>query len=184
VQNIFSSTSDILWKGEIFYCLNTELVPSWLSGTLLLFFYAHNHIWLQILFWWNIVRHFCVYFCFWSIVVIGVRSPNFIWVPCVQQYSLAETLQLPPPPIWAHIRGRYWSAKIDNISLWPPDQSNLFMAGPTSGIGNLVNLKIYPNPPHHSATFQPLQTLPHSRAHETSPVWRPGCKYGIQPGCH
>jgi hypothetical protein len=26
----------------------------------------------------------------------------------------------PPPGIWAHIRGRYWSAKIDDISLWPP----------------------------------------------------------------
>ncbi len=26
----------------------------------------------------------------------------------------------PPPRIWAHIGGRYWSAKIDNISLWPP----------------------------------------------------------------
>ncbi len=26
----------------------------------------------------------------------------------------------PLPRIWAHIRGRYWSAKIDNISLWPP----------------------------------------------------------------
>ncbi len=25
----------------------------------------------------------------------------------------------PPPRIWAHIRGRYWSAKIDDISLWP-----------------------------------------------------------------
>jgi hypothetical protein len=25
------------------------------------------------------------------------------------------------PRIWAHIRGRYWSAKIDDISLWPPD---------------------------------------------------------------
>jgi hypothetical protein len=25
-----------------------------------------------------------------------------------------------PPGIWAHIRGRYWSAKIDDISLWPP----------------------------------------------------------------
>jgi hypothetical protein len=33
-------------------------------------------------------------------------------------------LQLPPSPlprIWAHIRGRYWSAKIDDISLKPPD---------------------------------------------------------------
>ncbi len=26
----------------------------------------------------------------------------------------------PSPRIWAHIRGRYWSAKIDDISLWPP----------------------------------------------------------------
>ncbi len=24
------------------------------------------------------------------------------------------------PRIWAHIRGRYWSAKIDGNSLWPP----------------------------------------------------------------
>ncbi len=27
---------------------------------------------------------------------------------------------LPSPRIWAHIRGRYWSVKIDDISLWPP----------------------------------------------------------------
>ncbi len=27
----------------------------------------------------------------------------------------------PPPRFWAHIRGRYWSANIDDISLWPPD---------------------------------------------------------------
>ncbi len=26
----------------------------------------------------------------------------------------------PPPSIWAHIRGRYWSAKIDDISLCDP----------------------------------------------------------------
>ncbi len=26
----------------------------------------------------------------------------------------------PLPHIWAHIRGRYWPAKIDNISLLPP----------------------------------------------------------------
>ncbi len=26
----------------------------------------------------------------------------------------------PPPRIWAHIRGRYWSAKIEDISLRPP----------------------------------------------------------------
>jgi hypothetical protein len=34
---------------------------------------------------------------------------------------VAETLQPPPPPcisrIWAHIRGRHWLAKIDNIFL-------------------------------------------------------------------
>ncbi len=38
------------------------------------------------------------------------RSPKFIWAPCVQLYSLAETPQLPPAPrIWTHIRERYWS---------------------------------------------------------------------------
>ncbi len=32
----------------------------------------------------------------------------------------AETSQSPPShAFWAHIRGRYWSAKIDDISLWP-----------------------------------------------------------------
>jgi hypothetical protein len=38
---------------------------------------------------------------------------------CVQQlYSLAVTPQLPQSLCtWAHIRGRYWSAKIDEISL-------------------------------------------------------------------
>ncbi len=39
---------------------------------------------------------------------------------CVQLYSLAETPQLPPPPrIWAHIRGRYWSAKIETSLCYP-----------------------------------------------------------------
>ncbi len=28
----------------------------------------------------------------------------------------------PPPRIWTHIRGRYWSAKIDDISWWPCSQ--------------------------------------------------------------
>ncbi len=40
---------------------------------------------------------------------------------CAQLYSLAETPQLHPSPrIWAYIRGRYWSAKIDDISLYLP----------------------------------------------------------------
>ncbi len=45
-----------------------------------------------------------------------------LWAPCAQLYSLAETPQPPPPAprIWAHMRGRYWSAKKDDISLWPP----------------------------------------------------------------
>ncbi len=48
--------------------------------------------------------------------------------PCAQLYSLAETPQSPPPRIWAHIRERYWSAKVDDISLWPPGlQSISFM---------------------------------------------------------
>ncbi len=45
---------------------------------------------------------------------------EFILAPCAQLHSLAKTPQPPPPPIpriWAYIRGRYWSAKIDDISL-------------------------------------------------------------------
>ncbi len=40
---------------------------------------------------------------------------------CAQPYSLAEAPQSPPPPAFGlDIRGRYWSAKIDDISLYPP----------------------------------------------------------------
>ncbi len=47
---------------------------------------------------------------------------SFIWAPCVQLYSLAGPANPPPPfrRIWAHMRGRYWSAEIDGVSLWPP----------------------------------------------------------------
>ncbi len=31
------------------------------------------------------------------------------------------------PRSWAHIRGRYWSAKIDDISLWPSDLPTVYM---------------------------------------------------------
>ncbi len=41
-----------------------------------------------------------------SKVKYGVGSPKFIWAPCVQLYSLAETPPPPPPPpIWANIQG-------------------------------------------------------------------------------
>ncbi len=32
-----------------------------------------------------------------------------------------DPANFPSPRIWAHIRGRDWSAKIDEISLQPPD---------------------------------------------------------------
>jgi hypothetical protein len=51
----------------------------------------------------------------WSYV--QCRSPKFIWAPFAQLFSLAETRNPPPPPhIWAHIRERYWSPRIDDIS--------------------------------------------------------------------
>ncbi len=50
-----------------------------------------------------------------------LRSPKIVQAQCAQLYSLAETSQPAlSPRIWSHIRGRYWSAKIDGISLWPP----------------------------------------------------------------
>ncbi len=37
---------------------------------------------------------------------------------CAQLYSFAETPQFPPSPAFGRVlRGRYWSAKIDDISL-------------------------------------------------------------------
>jgi len=48
-----------------------------------------------------------------------VKSPKFIWASCVQLYLFGWD-PATPPRIWAHIRGRYWLAKIDDISLWPP----------------------------------------------------------------
>jgi hypothetical protein len=54
-------------------------------------------------------------------VKYGVRSPKLIWAPLYMYlYSLAKTPNptfTPSPRIWAHIRGRYWSAKMDDISL-------------------------------------------------------------------
>ncbi len=55
-------------------------------------------------------------------VKYGVRSPKFLWAPCACRTVLIgwDPHNLPPPLcIWAHIRWRYWSAKIDDISLRP-----------------------------------------------------------------
>jgi len=45
------------------------------------------------------------------------RSPKFIWAPYAQMYSLAEAPQSSPPLGSCTVCGRYWSAKIDDISL-------------------------------------------------------------------
>jgi hypothetical protein len=42
-------------------------------------------------------------------VKYGVRSPNFIWAPCAQMYSLAETPQ--PSPLPPHL-GSYTRAQL------------------------------------------------------------------------
>ncbi len=49
----------------------------------------------------------------------GVRTLKFFWAPCAQLYPIGWT-PLTPSPYLAFIRGRYWSAKMDDISLWPP----------------------------------------------------------------
>jgi len=33
---------------------------------------------------------------------------------------------LPSPSIWAHKRGRCWSANIDDLSLWPSEQTRYY----------------------------------------------------------
>jgi hypothetical protein len=53
---------------------------------------------------------------------LDLQSLFGLHVHTAQLYSLAETPQPTPPRIcWAHIRGRYWSAKKDDISLRPTD---------------------------------------------------------------
>jgi hypothetical protein len=69
---------------------------------------------------------------------------------CVQLYSLAEAPQLPPSPcIWAHIRGLYWSAKIDDISLYPPDIKEQYK---TTGPMYSVFCRPYPFSPQPPTT--------------------------------
>jgi hypothetical protein len=51
-------------------------------------------------------------------VKYGVRSSKFFGL---HVHSCSHWLRPSPiPRIWAHKRGRYWSAKIDRISFGPP----------------------------------------------------------------
>ncbi len=52
-------------------------------------------------------------------VKYGVRSSKFIWAPYALYGAHWLTPRNPPPPLPAFglIYGRYWSAKIDDISL-------------------------------------------------------------------
>ncbi len=49
----------------------------------------------------------------------GVRSLKFIWAPCAQLYSLAETPQLPPPPAFGLIYEALLVSHERDISLGP-----------------------------------------------------------------
>jgi len=50
---------------------------------------------------------------------------------CAQLTQLTHWLRPrnPPPRLWAHVRGRYWSPKIDDISLWPSNFVDIFADG-------------------------------------------------------
>jgi hypothetical protein len=60
---------------------------------------------------------------FRSWIKYGVRSPKFTYLGSMCTAVLIGWDPQPPPPpcIWAFIIGRYWSAKIDHISLCSPD---------------------------------------------------------------
>ncbi len=47
------------------------------------------------------------------------EDPIWTTVPLNLQSCIHWPRPATSPPIWARIRGRYWSAKIDDISLWP-----------------------------------------------------------------
>ncbi len=65
----------------------------------------------------------------------------------------------PSPRIWAHIRERYWSAKIDDISLlyWKwvelrrlPDGSLNGLAAEVVGLGGDLDVVLHPRPALHN----------------------------------
>ncbi len=54
-------------------------------------------------------------------VKYGVRSPKFFLGSICTAVLIGWDPATPPSPrIWAHIRGRYWSAKVDEIFFWAP----------------------------------------------------------------
>jgi hypothetical protein len=54
---------------------------------------------------------------------------------CTHWLRLRNSPPPPSPHIWAHIRGRYWSTKIDDISLWTP-------ASPVSKLSPFLSLPV------------------------------------------
>ncbi len=73
----------------------------------------------------------------------------FIWAHA-QPYSLAETPQPPPPP--TAYEGGYWSAKIDDISLWPSGPNSLSSAMREAAAGNTgtKHIRNYPKKYYNS----------------------------------
>ncbi len=76
---------------------------------------------------------------------VDLQSLFGLHIPwCAQLYSLAETPQLPSSPrIRTRIRGRYWSAKIDDISLQPPERDQPI---PCSLVGGWGKPNLFPSP--------------------------------------
>jgi hypothetical protein len=61
-----------------------------------------------------------MYICIYSMHRLNMELDlqSLFGLMCTAVYSLAETPQLlQSPRIWAYIRGRYWSAKIEDVSL-------------------------------------------------------------------
>jgi hypothetical protein len=46
-------------------------------------------------------------------------DPKFFWGSMCTAVLIGPAIPPISPRIWAHIQGRYWSAKIDEISLSP-----------------------------------------------------------------
>jgi hypothetical protein len=84
----------------------------------------------------------------------------------------------PPPPFWAHIRGRYWSAKIDDISFetpWKNRKKGQRAIGPGFPSIRMSSIKgqrrkiflsglpgwltaVVPRPPFHQSGLQQVST--------------------------